>query len=133
MGPISRIRNRNRRRLAAAAALRQDVGAAETSVDGVVVVDEVEPLGSVLAGAEVVLVVVNPCGAVVVVLPVFLDVFPPLAAGAVVVVVVVDEVVDPGNGVPSTSWACLIAVDMALRSVWNCARSAALSAIRALL
>ena len=68
-------------------------------MDGVVVVDEVESLGSVLVGAEVVLVVVDPCGVVVVVVPVFFDVFPPLAAGAVVVVVVV-EVVEPGVGRP---------------------------------
>lgn len=96
----------------------------------VVVVDEVDDFGPVLAGAEV--VVVKPCD-VVVVEPVFFE-FPPLAAGVVVVVVVVVAAgAVPGSGVWSTSCAWLIAADMALRSVWNWARlSAFKSAIAAL-
>jgi hypothetical protein len=87
------------------------------------VVVELPPLGSVLVDAVVVVVE----DVVEVVLLVFGD-FVPLTGGTVVVVVVV-VVVATGA---STCWACTICWSIIWISAWNCDKSPAVSAARAL-
>src|ERR1700722_395134 len=111
----------------------QVLGAAETSVDEVVLGEEVVLVvvaffGSVLVGTDVVLDdVVAACDVVVVVAPFFWVLG--LMGGTVVVVVLV---VAPGVVAPINCRAWLIAASIALMSDWNSERLPALSAACAL-
>jgi hypothetical protein len=107
---------------------------AEASVVDVDEVVAVPPLGWVLVGTDVVLdEVVELVALVEVVEPVevvfadFADF--PLVGGVVVVVVVLVEL---GAGVPKTCWAWPVCWSMAWMSDWNCDRSPAFKAAKAL-